>query len=231
MGELKTAIVFFFMILSSGISAQKPHTGIDEVYGSDPLLYNGKYYTFHVPVNTIGHQYLTDKEFQTGSVRLRGVDYNDLKLNYDIYNQQLLLRYPSATGAVNLLIISDAWLEAFTIDDRHFEIITSPDSTKKIFQVLGNGPFRILYHWKKNLELDLSYGAKDHVFTGSKEMNLYKDDKILAYRNNRSFYSLFNNEQKHVVKEYARRHRINVKKAGDQLMTGLVDYYNSMYQK
>ncbi len=38
--------------------------GIDDVYGSDPLLYNGRYYTFFPPPNTGGNQYLTDRSLK-----------------------------------------------------------------------------------------------------------------------------------------------------------------------
>ena len=224
----RIAVILSLLIISTGINAQITVPGIDEVYGSDPLLYNGKYYTFYVPLNTGGHQYLSGKDFETGSVNLRDVTYNDLKLNYDIYNQQLILRYPDHSGAVSLIIISDAWLENFTLNDRHFELITLPDSTKKIFQVLGDGPIHILYHWKKDLELDLTYGAKNHIFTGAREMYLSMEGSIVPYRNNRSFYSLFRPDRRKSVREYARRHKINVKKAGDKLITGLINYCNNL---
>ena len=41
-------------------------------------------------------------------------------LNYDIYNQQLILKYKNNIGAANLIIISDAWLESFSFKGHKF---------------------------------------------------------------------------------------------------------------
>ena len=219
----------FFIFIISGIAAQQPGNGIDEIYGSDPLLYNGKYYTFYPPLNTGGTQYLVDRQFESGSVTLRGVTYPDLRLNYDIYNQQLILNYSSNTGANNLIIISDAWLEKFSFKGMNFELIQTQDTLKQIFQVIGSGSYQILYSWRKELDLDNFYGAKNHVFTPPrKEMNIITDNKILRFRNNKSFCILFDPEKKISVQGYLRRNGIKVRKADDKKMAELMDYCNNL---
>jgi len=228
----KIFLVIFLLLYASVVSAQQTGISTDEVYGSDPLLYNGKFYTFFLPLTTGGNQYFTNSKFETGSVTIRGVTYPDLMINYDIYNQQLLLQYKNNVGATSLIIISDAWLESFSYKSINFEIISTQDTLKRIYQVLGTGPSRILYYWKKDLNLDSFLGAKNFIFSvAMKEMNMSIGDKILKYWNNKSFYSLFNPEKRIAVKEYLRNNNVNVKKASDQTMTELINYCNSLSTK
>jgi hypothetical protein len=226
-----TRIVFFILLLAnpSVVAAQQSGIITDQIYGSDPLLINGKYYTFFPPLNTGGNQFFADPQFETGSVTIRGLTYADLLLNYDIYNQQLILKYKNITGAASLIILSDAWLEKFSIKGIDFEMIPIQDTVKRIFQVLGTGANRILYYWKKDLELDSFHGARNHIFSDArKEMNILTGNQIVKYWNNKSFYSIFVIEKSLAVKEYLHRRKINVKRAIDQTMTELIYYCNSL---
>jgi len=233
MNFLCRAVILLLLLFNfSGISAQKSETGSDRVYGSDPSLFNGRRYTFFLPSNTRGNQYFDSPRFERGSVKIRGVIYNDVELNFDIYNQQLILKYKDNIGAASLLIVSDAWLESFSFRGLNFEIISSQDTVKQIFQVLGTGPIRILYHWKKELNLESFQGSQNHMFSESKkDLNLQSGNQVLRYWNNKSFCSLFESDKRIAIKGYLRKNNIRVKKANDQLMTGLITYCNSLYSK
>jgi hypothetical protein len=230
---LYRAIILFILFFNlSGISAQQSKITLANVYGSDPSLYNGRFYIYFLPLNTKGNQYFSDPRFEKGSVTIRGVTYNDLELNYDIYNQQLILQYQDILGATSLIIISDAWLESFSFRGLNFEIISSQDTLKSIFQVLGSGRYLIFYHWIKELNLESFQGSQNHMFSeAKKEMNVYNGDQILRYRNNKSLYSLFEPDKRTAIKEYIRKNKIHVKKANDLVMTGLINYCNSLFSK
>jgi hypothetical protein len=216
----------------SGISAQQSNINVADVYGLDPSLYNGRHYTFFPPLNTGGNQYFSSVKFETGSATIRNVTYNKLALNYDIYNQQLILEYNNNLGATSLIIISDAWLESFSFKGLDFEIISSQDTLKRIYQVLGVGPNRILYYWKKTLNLESFQGSKNHNFSSArKEMNVYTGNQILRYWNNKIFCSLFSSDKRFAIKDYLRKNHINVKKATDQTMTELILFCNTFYTK
>jgi len=229
---LRIVLFAYLLIAAAGVAAQQTNIINDEIYGSDPLLINGKYYTFFLPLNTGGNQFISGTQFDTGSVIIRGVTYTDLLLNYDIYNQQLILKYKNNIGAANLIILSDAWLERFSIMGIDFEMISVQDTLKRVFQVLGAGSSRILYYWRKDLKLDSFYGAKNHIFSDAmKEMNISTGNRIIRYWNNKSFYSVFGVENGLAIKEYLRKRNINVKKASDKVMTELIYYCNSLYSR
>jgi hypothetical protein len=229
---LRIVISLLFIFNLSCISGQQFKAGVDPVYGFDPTLYNGREYAFFPPFNTGGNQYFYGNGFETGSATIRNVTYNSLSLNYDIYNQQLILKYKNSLDVPTLIILSDAWLESFSIKGLNFEIISLQDTLKRIYQVLGVGPNRILYYWGKKLKLDSNEGSKNYFFSDAKkEMNVYSENRILRYWNNKTFCSLFMPEKKIALKEYLRKNKINVKKATDRIMTDLILYCNTLYKK
>jgi hypothetical protein len=221
--------LFIWFIISPKVLYAQEFSLSAEIQNSDPLLYNGKFYTFYPPPKTKGNQFFKDHEFEKGSLKLRGIVYSNQMINYDIFNQLLILRYELSSGNVNRIIVSDAWLESFTINGVIFEIFSTPVPQKKIFQVLGSGTYRILYHWKKDLELDGFHGSANYVFSKpEKEMNLFSDGEILSYQNNKSFYSLFGFEKRALVRDYLKNHKLNVKRATDREMSELISYCNNL---
>jgi hypothetical protein len=211
------------------VIAQQNFNIADPVYGSDPLIINGRYYSFFPSLRTEGNQYLADPGFDTGSVTIRGKTYSDLTLNYDIYNQQLLLKFRSTAGADNLIIISEAWLDRFSFRGMNFNLIHLQDTAKRIFQIVGSGPVTIGYKWKKDLKPDSFYGALHYSFSPpKKEMNILAGCQVVRYKNNRTFCAALDEKRRTAVREYLARHKINVKKATDSTMGEVIDYYNSM---
>ena len=125
-------------------------------YGKDPLLFNGRIYTYYLPANTGGNQYLLGDVFSIGGADIRGVHFTGLELNYDIYNQEVLLKSTDQSGGTRIIELSKAWLEGFSMDNRRFELIPDKDNAPVIYQVSGKGPYRFLYRWTKLLDLDIS---------------------------------------------------------------------------
>ena len=228
----RTFLFTLLLFASSGIYAQITTTGTDKVYGLDPLLFNGKYYTYFLPAGTGGTQFFGGSEFEKGLVVIRGVTYENLLLKYDVFNQQLILQYKTNSGADNQIVISDAWLESFNLGNTHFEMLAIQDSVKRIYQVLGSGPDRILYSWRKELTLDSRTGATNHVFSDSKkETYLLTGSRLLKYKNNRSFAALFIPSKQAALKKQLRLQRIKMQKASDWTINELINFCNTLSSK
>ncbi|HEX2975656.1 MAG TPA: hypothetical protein VHO68_06935 [Bacteroidales bacterium] len=218
----KYAMAVFFFSFAALASAQP------EQYYYDPVLLNGKIYVFHVPPGTKGHQFLAQSEFSSGKLSLKGVDYDNVMLNYDIYNQQVLLKYADVSGVSNPIIMSDAWIGGFSVNNKDFDVISSSDSLKQFYQTLGSGPYKVLYTFRKKLELSQVHGASNRVFSEPiRRMYLFHEGTRTEYRNNRSFLGLFNKEKRNRIREFLRRNRINVKKSDDKEIRSLVSFINS----
>lgn len=223
---------FLLLIFFSPLAfAQKAEINRN-VFNSDPVLYNGRFYFFFPPPGTEGNPFLTDRNFLIGTLRLKGIDYKNLMLNYDIFNQQLIMKYEVKTGASLQIIVSDAWLETFSFNGMKFEFLETDDGSKKIFQVIGKGPYHVLYFRRKKIELSPFHGSVNHMFSAPlKEMNLLSYGMIRRYHNNRTFCSLFDPAARDEIKDYLRELKINVKKADDDSIAGLITFCNSILEK
>jgi len=224
--------IFMMLALATGslaAFAQNTQITADKVYGYDPLLYNGLAYYFYPPPSTQGTQYMFDIFDAEGSVTVRGVTYPNQAINYDIYNQQLVLKYRTAIGSDNLLQISFAWLENFDMHSKHFEVITTADTIKEIFQTLGKGPAKVLYSFSRKLTVSNLTESSVHYFAQiQRTMYVSNGSKRQKYKNNRSFVKTFPEANHDQIFKYIRKNKLTVQKADDRHMTELINYCNTL---
>jgi hypothetical protein len=198
----------------------------NNVYGFDPLLYNGKVYSYYYPKSVKGDQYLSGSEYLKGEATIRGVKYKDLDLNLDVFKQELLLRYLNSNNVHRVIMISKAWLEDFTIGNSRFVLHSFPNTPERFYQVLGNDSIQLYYYWKKELKLDNSPGSSTFNFLVVKEQYVLLNGALQQFTNNRRFVKLFEKEKQIKIKKYIRHNRIKVTKAQDVVMEELINYCN-----
>lgn len=219
---------FSFVLLVMGANnliSQDIFNDAEKAFGPDPLLYNGKKYSFFVPPATEGNQYLSDEKYSPGMIVIKGSEFNVTEINYDIYNQEILLRYLNETGGLNLIALSQSWIECFFMYDKRFELITLPGKPKRIFQVIRTGELGILIYWSKQLKLDMAYGSDKYVFSSPlKEFYIQMGDGFTEFKNNRTFTAAFGDEAQDNIRKYMKQHHINVKKSGDMLLSELINF-------
>jgi hypothetical protein len=216
-------ILLLFFINS--VSSQGTGPDPESIYGPDPLLYNGRKYTFYLPSETSGNQYFAGPAYLNGTVTVKGKNFSTPGLNYDILNQEIVMKYESEAGAAYLLQLSKAWISAFSMDRYRFELLTLPGMPQQICQVLDGGGLRILLHWSKTLDLDITHGSRKYVFSApKKESYLMKGGRYQAFKNNRSFLALFDSEDQPAIRKYMKTNKLNVRKSGDDDLSGLLNY-------
>jgi len=217
-------ILVCIVLIPGELHSQDTFTELDKVYGLDQTLYNGKKYTYVILYTTTGHQYLITPQFTFGSVTIRGTRFENIFLNYDIFNQQLLMRYLDPTGAAITLEVSKAWLQGFTISNKNFEYL-HVEQKPAIYQVLGKEPLRILYFWRKVLDLETVVGTANYVFKNPiRESFVLVDGKLLTFNSKGSFIRLFGPENKVEIKSYMRKNKIKIRRSSDQAMEEMINY-------
>lgn len=222
MCRIKLPVLLVLTLLLKAAAAQ-------DVYGPDPNLYNGKVYTFFMPANVSGNQYLSDRQFIEGSVKIRGSLYTGLLLNYDVYNQRLILSYANLAGGNSLLELSDAWLEGFSLGTKEFVLMQTPDSLKKIYRRIGQDSLCLLYFTKKRLEQETKVDALNLRFSKPVVYRyLYDGHQMKLYTRNRSFVTLFPDSKQAAIRKYIKQHRIRVNKSPDDLLLLLIEYCNTL---
>ena len=224
--------IFLFLAIALGsvdAFAQSVAKDPDQAYGYDPLLYNGLVYYFYSTPGTGGTQYLFDDFDPQGSITVRGVTYTNQALNLDIFNQKLILKYKNTVGSSNLIEISFAWLESFEIKGRHFELVATADTTKEIYQVIGEGPSKVLYYQSKKLLIQSFIESTSHAYSQvQKVMYVFNGHEKIRYKNNRSFVNAFSPAQHDMIRKFIRKHNLTVQKAKDPEMTELINYCNTL---
>lgn len=202
---------------------------LSKVYGLDPLLYNGMIYNSFNPVKAKGDQYFSSSSFTKGEVTIRGIKYKDLDLNFDIYKEELLLRYTTSSNVYNTIMISKAWLEDFSIGNIRFKPYSTSEAPNRLYQVLGNDSIQLLYYWKKVLEYENDYlGNSNMYFNTKKELNIVINKSLKNFRNNKSFVHLFAKEKQPFIKKYLRQNKIKVTNASDLTMEELINYCSKL---
>lgn len=229
--KLFTRFLFLLLITvgSNTAKSQSLSDNYDPVYGFDPLLYNGRMYYFYPQPGTGGTQYLYENFDTKGLITLRGVTYTNLSINYDIYNQLLVLKYKDAIGSTKLIEISFAWLESFVLNNNAYEIINEADSSKRIYHVLGSGDKKILFFHHKELLLHNQQISGSYYFSkGSREKYVMNGNLKVKFNNNRSFISVFSPSEQELLKKHLRQQNINVKNANDFILNELINYCKTL---
>jgi len=219
MRSIRSSFLIIILISFSGnLICQDVVAVLDRIYGPDQTLFNGKKYTYYPPPGTERHQYLFSPDFVEGSVTIKGKNYNDVTLNYDIFNQQLLLQFPDKNGPRNRIEVSKARLESFRLGNMNFEYLKL-EKEPRFFQVLGQSPVQILYYWRKNLDVNGIIGSYHLTFTRAvRDSFILKDGQLKPFNTKRKLITLFDPGIRPEIKSYLRKNKVNVKKASDRVI-------------
>lgn len=229
-GALLFRLLPFLLVVSIQIcaAAQPGISDPEKTYGLDQSIINGRRLIFRPPPGTAGHPYLQSNLFSTGTVFLSGTAYPGQAINYDIYRQQLLLRYADNQSPFNVIEVSKARLNGFDLDSRHFELLF-PYSDTCFYQVIGTGSIKFAYLWSRKLDLSTTSGNSAYYFSKpERSLYLLREGKLLGFRSNRGLTRLFGREFQPEIREYLRQHKIRVRKSPDEVMERLAGFLGTL---
>ncbi|NVO20884.1 MAG: hypothetical protein HXX13_14385 [Bacteroidetes bacterium] len=225
--SLITIFSFFVKILVAQDVSMEP----EKIYGVDPEIYNGVIYDFFLLPETKGNQYFTGPAFMDGDVVIKGILYHHLKINYDIFNQQLLLKSENSHYSGVIIALSQGWLESFTFGNARFELVRFPDSTRKICEVIGQGRLRMLYCWYKEQKIDYDRTSPFYVFSKPKKQAFLQiNESIRPCSSNKSFVACFEQKDQAALKEYLKSNKFNFRKTSHDKLLGLISFCNTLVQ-
>ncbi|RLD61699.1 MAG: hypothetical protein DRJ01_07445 [Bacteroidetes bacterium] len=206
-----------------------------KIFELNPALINGKIYSFSPPKDMKGSPYLftNNKEniFFNGNITIQDICYKNLSINYDIYNQKLLLKFPFIDFGEKIIEISEAWLQYFHINGKKFILEKDDNNFNKIYQIIGEKNLKFYYYWYNRIEMRSNLDGYTYYFSSpQKKMYLKKAELILQFKNNRTLIKLFDfdNEQSKKIKTYLKKNQLKVKKASDDEMLKLINFCNTL---
>jgi hypothetical protein len=229
---LKAGISIFLLVqVLTPATAQTTSEGLDTIYGSDPLLFNGRQYIYQIPPGSNGNPFLTGPEFRKGWITIADHQYMHLDLNYDIINQVLLLKYIDQEGYTRVMEVSESWLTGFGIGNSGFEFVHQ-DGKPFIYQVLPGKIVKVRYHWQKELKLENVMTNAAYAFSDPRKSSWIVIRGLeYEYKKNKDFINAFDPALRIPVSKYLKSNKIKVNKASDAAIGSLVTFCNTLISK
>jgi len=242
---MKIILKFFFIILiffsflgqlvaqTTNVSKATIHwrTLFDNSYGPDHNLINGRKYIDYRP-NSVGHPFLGENKIYPGTVVINQRTYKDLNLKYDIYNQELIVRYTDFSGANNLIVLNKEFVSEFIIGNHYFKRYVHPNDGSQFNEVIASGEISCLWYWKKNMTHSVTSVENYYNYMPErKETFLLIDDQFYKYKGTHSFVMQIPESIKEEVTKYIRRNRIRVRSASESQMSLLISHCNNLLKR
>jgi hypothetical protein len=213
-----------FLVLTSPLPGQELAVQTNE---PDPLLYNGTVYNFFSP-KTEGNQFLEGETFFRGSVTIGDKTYKDLHLNYDIYNQEVLLSM-ELDRASKIIALPKERISGFTIGNRSFVVLHDRQWEYSIYEITGDMELAMLYRWNKDIKVSSKSEVYNYSYTDAKRtMALLKPSGLTKIRGKRDFLNAFEDNEKAALKRYMRTHKIRFRKMQKSEMKALINYASTL---
>ncbi len=201
---------------------------ISRKYGTDPELINGiQFYNRYFRV--LNHPYLFGPESLPGELKLSGKSYGKLLLNYDIYNQSLVLEYTNPSGGINKIFLVSEHVQAFTLGEVEFEKLELDGTGPRFYQVIRPGNLNCFVHWSKNLvpiQNDLRHSGSFTEPAGSFYLQI--NGRLHSFTTRRSFIGLFAKNTRKKIRKYMRINSLYLRQASPGDLSDLIRYTASV---
>jgi len=232
------AILSLFFFFTGIVTAQNPQGQAQDTtdlynfvlrkYGFDHQLVNGvRLYNLYRHV--ISHPYFSGEESLPGSATLSGKHFDNLLINYDIYNQWLVLEYRELSGGINKIILEPLHTDGFQIDGYTFEKMTLDEHGELFWQVISADGITCYIHWKKQLlTLSNNIHYAEEFSNSFRYYFLEYNGTLYPFSNRRNFASIFPGSAGREARMYMRKNRLRFRKITVSEMNRLINYISSI---
>lgn len=232
-------IVSLFLISVHALHAQEDnrqqilynqiYAAAEQEYGMHQELINGQLYKAKNE-NVIGDPYFLNFYSNDRSVVYRGKHFENLKLRYDIFDQEILLIYLFNNTEYKLYLQKEL-ITNFTFENKTFinRAYGAKEDTR-FYQVIGQDfQVKVLYYWTKGIA-NVNFNNPDIKYFTPKQKETYLlfDNELIGFNRNRSFAGRFSVEHKKAIKKYLRQNKVKVNLATDSEMELLVEYIHRL---
>ena len=210
---------------------QQVYRAVQQAVEHDPFIQNGIYYSYPY-YNAQGHPFLDTKEFGPGSADFRGKYYEGVSINYDLFNQQVILSWEHE-GVLQMSLLAPEFLEGFQLKDKQFAKAQLEDGSAAFFQVVARAPGLACYYawYKERREIRDSGNRSIYSFSDQKRRHyLLLDDRLQRYKSNRSFLKLFPEAAREAVRSYMSDAQLEVMEGSDPDMEKLISYASTVME-
>jgi hypothetical protein len=191
------------------------------------ILYNGKVWR-NLYTNVKGDQFLFSKSYLPGSLTINGKTYNNLNINFDIYNDEITT--PKNDGTI--LQVNKEMVDSFTLV---YELKTysfrntQADSLpviKGYVNVLYKGKSALYVKYKKELDI-LAVDDKYDLFFQTHKIYLVKGTTVFQVSSKNDLLKAFP-EEKTLLKAFMKKNRVKISRKVPESFISVIRYGDSI---
>lgn len=194
--------------------------------GKNPLL-NGR--VWHNKYSKArGDQFFLSNTFLKGSVTYNGKRFDNLDLQYDIANDELILKIESYP----IIMMNKEMVDSFSLlfESRQYKIINTGNDTASILKgyvnVLYNGPSTLYVKYTKYIRPLALDGIFD-LFQEEHRIYLRKDSEILPVTGKRKFFDLLGDKREE-IRHFIKSYKLKIVHKNPVTYVPVIEYYDSI---
>ncbi len=158
-------------------------------------LYNGTVFVNRYRVVGEKHRFFTTNDFLTGTITYDGQTYYDLPIQYDIYQDELIVKLKQGYRDVALQLIKDK-VQSFVIDNTPFinvvnDSLSQNDKDGFYEELLETSTLSLLKKYNKGRRKRVKNGQAFYEFSASYDHVLLYDQKYFDVRNKNEIVDIF----------------------------------------
>ena len=227
-----TILIFLFGLICPGadLSVRTILSESQDTLREKQFLYNGRiWWNQHIKVR--GNAFYLSSDFIRGNVILKGKAYNDLKIKYDIFSDEIVLFVNPKT----IIFLNKEMVDGFTLNYENVVYTVrnfGSDSTSLIngyANVLYEGPSALYAKFFKKIE-PLAEEKKYDRFYQTQRMYIMKDSTLISFSGLKGLYTIMEDRKKE-LKDFKKESRLNIMKNDPYTFIPLIRYYDSIRKK
>lgn len=231
MGRLLVGLlIFLFSGLYSQNVLEEIHQYATEIYGVDDMLINGSNYSQDHPI-AYGDPFYFENEFYKGNLNLKGREFNDVLLKFDIEQQKLILKGFVDSLKFEIIVLNDNYVKNFVLHDKYFVNISNLLQTKTqkgFYELIYHGNFVFVKSYQKEYLGVYSNRYPNGKYSQTKvEKFIIKNNIKYRIKNKKSIYLIFP-EQKLLLKKFMKDNKIKLRKASNNSLNILMQYIDEV---
>ncbi len=207
---------------------EKDFAQFDSKYGKDPELFKGIKYADYHRVD-FGNPFLYNENSLSGTISYKGIVYKNVKLNYDLFEQKLLLSYQNHIGALVQLVLLSMPVDSFSIGQAPFTKNTYPELLVPFIQLFGfeNGVQCIATYEKdygfNNKSGESGFGYSKLIM----KKYLLVDGFPIRIKRKKQFINYLPENKKELCKAYLKKVKWSFKEMNEIQLENLCYYLNT----
>jgi hypothetical protein len=193
------------------------------------IIYNGKVWRNQYAF-VKGDQFLFSKDLLAGTVSVSGKTYNNLSLNYDIYNDEILI----STNRGTIIQLNKEIVDSFTLnlDNKTYRFFNTEtdklDNIKGYVKVLYKGKSFLYVKYKKEIQ-PLAVDDKYDLFFRTYRVYFVKGDNVNQISSKNELLKVLM-ERKAQVKDFMKKNKLKVTIKDPESFIPVIRYYDSLGQ-